>query len=112
MDPPRDAWLQEQIDRYRADNSSRAALFQLAATRFAAEQPLATESAQRSRRLRLPGQWLRRILRARRWRGRRGARQSPVLLDGVLMQNQADGSAQTVIVIGVVQQKGGDERDG
>lgn len=112
MDPPRDTWLQEHIERYCVETATSAAFFQYTAARLAAEQPLATAPTRRNRRLRSPGRWLRRILSARRWRGRRGVRQSPVLLDGVLMPTETDVSAQIVIVIGVVQQKEGDERDG
>lgn len=112
MDPPRDPWLQKQIEQYRAETTARAAFFQRAAAHLAAEQLLATNRARPSRLARLSGKWLRRVFHHPRWCGRRGARQSPVLLDGVLMPNETDGSAQTVIVIGVVQQKEGDERDG
>ena len=110
MNPPRDAWLQEQIDRYRADNAARAAFFQHAASFLSAEQPRAADTARHRPRLRLMNRWFRHVFGARLWHRRRASAKQPAVLEGVIIPTptETDLSAQTVIVIDIVQQKEGE----
>src|SRR5690348_7204636 len=90
MDTPSDAWLQEQIERYRAENAVSAAFYQQAASLLSARQLLASGSASRGRHGRSLGRLLRATFHRLRWRGWQSSRQPPTVLEGMVTRTPTE----------------------